>query len=311
MKKILNLKLLTLLSAMFICGGIFAQGIKDIRINEVLVKNSNSLVDGYGEHSSWIELHNTGYSVVNIAGAKLSVTMGGSTQTYVIPKNDPSTSIAPQGYAVFYAVGDEQKGTYYTNFTLENVTEIKLLDASRTGVTVDSLQYDAAAQQEDVTIGWYLGSDAEKAELKKLPHATPGTTNNTEKTVSRADIFQENDPNGFAMAITAMSVVFMALCVLFFVFKNTGKAMVAFTKRKEKKSKEAIAKANNTSIEHTPAYEHGVPGAVIAAITLAIQKYEEDVHDLESKIITINKVARTYSPWSSKIYGTTNQPNRR
>ncbi|MFI3262568.1 MAG: OadG family transporter subunit [Rikenellaceae bacterium] len=311
MKKIINLKLLTLLCAMFICGGAFAQGIKDIRINEVLVKNNNSLVDGYGENSSWIELHNTGYSVVNIAGAQLSVTAGGKTTNYKIPKGDPSTSLAPQAYVVFYATGKQEQGIYYTNFTLENVSEIKLLDASRTGVPVDSMQISYTSQKEDVAYGWFTPGGADKADLRVLNEATPGSTNDTDVTVSRADNFREKDPNGFAMAITAMSVVFMALCLLFFVFKSTGKAMVAFTKSREKKSKEALAKANNTTVEHTPAYKDGVPGAVIAAITLAIQKYEEDVHDMESTVITINKVARAYSPWSSKIYGTSNQPNRR
>ncbi len=311
MKKILNLKLLSLVVAMFICGGLYAQGIKDIRINEVLVKNSNSLVDEYGNNSSWIELHNTGYSSVNLAGAQLSTKLGDKTQTYKIPKNDPNTLIPPQGYAIFYATGESEKGTFHTNFTLENVDAVYLLDASKLGVEVDVLKFNPSTQKEDVSIGWFKNVEAGTEEVIALATKSPGSANNTENTISRADKFQERDPNGFAMVLTAMSVVFMALLLLFTVFKTTGKLMVRYTKNKERKAKEAIAKANNKTVDHTPAYKDGVPGAVIAAISLALKQYEEDIHDLESTVITINKVARTYSPWSSKIYGTHNQPNRK
>ena len=34
--------------------------------------------------------------------------------------------------------------------------------------------------------------------------------------------------------------------------------------------------------------------------------YDEDVHDIEKAIVTIKKVEKRYSPWSSKIYGLTN-----
>jgi len=42
---------------------------------------------------------------------------------------------------------------------------------------------------------------------------------------------------------------------------------------------------------------------VIAAIGLALSMHLQDVHDYEKAIITIQKVMRPYSPWSSKIYG--------
>ncbi|MDR1678736.1 MAG: OadG family protein [Prevotellaceae bacterium] len=43
-----------------------------------------------------------------------------------------------------------------------------------------------------------------------------------------------------------------------------------------------------------------------AAIGMALHLYYDDVHDVESAIITIKKVERRYSPWSSKIYGLNN-----
>ena len=39
-----------------------------------------------------------------------------------------------------------------------------------------------------------------------------------------------------------------------------------------------------------------------AAIALAIHMYKTDLHDQESFTITLKKVSKIYSPWSSKIY---------
>lgn len=44
-------------------------------------------------------------------------------------------------------------------------------------------------------------------------------------------------------------------------------------------------------------------GEVYAAIATALHLHMAEMHDRENAVLTINKVARTYSPWSSKIYG--------
>jgi hypothetical protein len=46
----------------------------------------------------------------------------------------------------------------------------------------------------------------------------------------------------------------------------------------------------------------------IAAIAIALYKYSEDLHDIEDTVLTINRAAKAYSPWSSKIYGLTQTP---
>jgi hypothetical protein len=42
---------------------------------------------------------------------------------------------------------------------------------------------------------------------------------------------------------------------------------------------------------------------VAAAISMALHLHLQDVHDYERAVVTIQKVMRPYSPWSSKIYG--------
>jgi hypothetical protein len=45
-----------------------------------------------------------------------------------------------------------------------------------------------------------------------------------------------------------------------------------------------------------------------AAIALAIHLYKSELHDMESMTITLQKVSRIYSPWSSKIYSLRQTP---
>jgi hypothetical protein len=45
-----------------------------------------------------------------------------------------------------------------------------------------------------------------------------------------------------------------------------------------------------------------------AAIALAIHLYQSELHDIESFTITLQKVSRIYSPWSSKIYSLRQYP---
>ncbi len=50
-----------------------------------------------------------------------------------------------------------------------------------------------------------------------------------------------------------------------------------------------------------------VPNADTVAIAMALHMYYDEVHDDESNVITIKRIERRYSPWSSKIYGIHNQ----
>ncbi len=53
-------------------------------------------------------------------------------------------------------------------------------------------------------------------------------------------------------------------------------------------------------------HDKEITGEEIAAISMALQILLSDEHDEESNIITIKRIERRYSPWSSKIYGLTN-----
>ncbi len=115
----------------------------------------------------------------------------------------------------------------------------------------------------------------------------------------------ENDPYGLTVALISVSVVLSALIVLGTLIWVFSKAMIYVSRQQ---AEAALRKqSKKTSAEITEA-ELDVNGEVIAAITYAIKLHKGDLHDRESEVVTINSVARAYSPWSSKIHGLTNMP---
>jgi glutaconyl-CoA/methylmalonyl-CoA decarboxylase subunit delta len=56
--------------------------------------------------------------------------------------------------------------------------------------------------------------------------------------------------------------------------------------------------------------ESEIPGEVTAAIAVALYLYKNETHDIESGVITIKRVSKIYSPWSSKLYHMRNFYNR-
>jgi glutaconyl-CoA/methylmalonyl-CoA decarboxylase subunit delta len=107
--------------------------------------------------------------------------------------------------------------------------------------------------------------------------------------------FQEIINQGIVIAITGYAIVFFALVLLYYVFSFLSKGLLLKTKRK-------LSKSGKLSEDDQ---ELHVSGEVTAAIALAIY-LSRDLHDEESDVLTIKKISRTYSPWSSKIYGVRN-----
>lgn len=320
----LNIKKVALLFTLLLVGfSASAQSIKDIKINEVLYINENLTSDKYG----WIELQNTGYSSINLGGCYLSIesksieTEGYTVKenfTYRIPTTVPAlTIIPPQGYFVIYAGGASSQGPNYSNFDLKEAKDIYLIDASGK-LEIDSfIVEDESIITANVSLGREVMSykemlDREKADepvvIVSYNAPTPNAVNLEIIKETASEDMQRKDPIGYGVAFIAMSVVFSVLLLLCMIFKNIGVANQRFEKRNEISNKPATASdgAPAKKDRHLEA-----SGEVIAAISLALKQYRTDIDNLESNVLTINKVARTYSPWSSRIYGLTQVPNRK
>lgn len=278
-------------------------------INEVLVDNQTNFQDDYGVHSDWIEIFNKAYSTADLAGCLLKVSsQPGDTVTYFIPKGDVLTSIKPRQHTLFWADGNPRRGTFHTNFVLSktNANWIGLYDSGKklldqvvvpAGILAANQSY---ARVGDASAEWEVkGASADK-------YVTPSTNNQTIESNPKMDKFEQHDPVGIGMAISAMSVVFLGLILLYICFKLNGKAAIKLRKRN------AMIAHNITDKQEAKEKKLGeAPGEVIAAISMALHEAQGADHDVEETILTISRVKRSYSPWSSKIYTLRETPHKK
>lgn len=100
--------------------------------------------------------------------------------------------------------------------------------------------------------------------------------------------------SGYTIAIVGWLIVFAALVLLVIVFTQIPKLIYYNTRKKLKET----TKQENVSDD-----ELHISGDVSAAISMALYMFFNEMHDEESNVITIKRVKKSYSPWSSKIYG--------
>jgi Na+-transporting methylmalonyl-CoA/oxaloacetate decarboxylase gamma subunit len=287
-----------MLLAVLCMPAIKAQRATDLIINEVMTDNQTNFIDNHGERGSWIEIYNTSAGEVNIAGCYLT-TDKDNLKMYPIVKGDVRTKIEPHQRVVFYCLGKEDRSVFHTNFTLRPGAEnyIALVSANGKDI-IDEVTVPALATDQS----WGAKEDGKKELRQVLEHASPDAPNYIYLGATRVERFKLNDPYGVSMAITAMSVVFCALLCLFICFKIIGKIAVALTSARTRKAT-GMTKAEVK--EAAP-----VSGEVYAAIAMALQMHDDDAHDYEDTIITIKRVEKRYSPWSSKLYGLRETPRR-
>ena len=312
-------KLFILLAVLLSTTSTFAQNISDMRLNEVVVTNTEGFEDDYGYRSGWVELFNTSYGTVNIAGCYLSTDPNNLTM-YRIPKGDVLTAIPPRQHTLFWADGVKERGTFHLSFNLDGAKEVFFVSTDGKTI-VDKVvlpQLDtnqAYARKVDgkgsnkqesfvyASINKSRGAKANEADptvegwvVTDVP--TPSTNNLTLDGESKGALMKEVDPFGFFLTLTAMCVTFLSLIVLYFIFKRIGKFHI---QKKSKNAKEATKTVSNSAKADTSGQ---VSAETYAAVSMAIHLYriDNEAHDFENTILTIHKESKSYSPWSSKIY---------
>ena len=289
-----------------VCLGLNAQRATSLKINEVLVTNEQNYQDDYGLHNAWIEIFNTSFASVNIEGCYLTNDKDNPTK-YPIPKGDVLTLIKPRQHILFWADGMPNRGTFHVSFTLDPSKEnyIALYDSNgktlidEITVPAGMLADQSYAREEDGSANWVIKGGGEHS------YVTPSTNNMTLDKNEKIENFKKHDADGFGMAIIAMSVVFIGLILLYVSFTIVGNIAVKLGKRNAMK---AIGITDKVEAKEKNLGSHS--GEEAAAIAMALHEFMNDAHDVEDMILTINKVKRTYSPWSSKIYTLRQTPKR-
>lgn len=289
-------KLFLALVGLMLAFGAGAQSQDAMRLNEYLVVNTDDFQDDFGQHNAWFELFNASYGTVEIGGCYLSDDPA-NLKKYAIPGGDIQTKIKPRQHVLFWADNQPFRGTFHVSFDLAGAKEIILTKSD--GQTIIDRIPVCHDLEDNVSFGRLqdgVGSVTGDGEgWAVMDRTSPSTNNSLIDKAAKADRMKDVDPYGWVLALTAMSVVFAALIILYFIFKGIGKLNI----RAGKKRSAAVA-GNNAA---APQYGE-VPGEVYAAIATAMHLYNEDDenHDEESFVVTLHHTDRTYSPWSSKIY---------
>lgn len=304
---LLSSVLLTATSAMY------GQGAKNIVINEVLTNNTASIQDEFGEHQAWIELENVSFTTYNIRGMYLTTDRSvldpdmsvpeRIKRMSIIPSGDERTSVGGRQHIVFFCNSNPAQGKLHLSLNvpmsepvwvaLYNGNAVELIDS----VTVPALNADESyARQGDKWV------------VKSAKNVTPGIENFIKTDESKDAKLKREDPHGFGITLLAMGIVFTCLAVLFVFFTLFGLLMRHLETAKKVANQHPIKPITKT-VEKTAEIGHktgvimqdglkskGIDKEVyIAVIGMALKQYEDDVHDVESGIITIKQKTSSWN----------------
>lgn len=116
----------------------------------------------------------------------------------------------------------------------------------------------------------------------------------SESVIAKSAEMAEKDPHGAIITLVSVSVVFVALIVLYFAYTLIGKLSsgeIKFRMPEKKKGKQTKrSPEGEIAAAIAMALDQEVNGEVYAAISMALHQYLTDtVHDNESYIITIKR----------------------
>ena len=315
----MNKRFLTLLLLCSFCvAGLFAQGRKGVCINEVMVQNDSNITDAYGKRHAWIELFNSTRASMQISNVYITDDKSVPTK-YGVPRGDHNTKLGPLQHVVFFADNEPGKGTFHMSFELtpgidnhiylfdadgKTLIDEVVVPASLPANSTFALKEDGVSGDKDDDNVKFHPECWEVRDGAELGYITPGECNKVESVNSSVEKFRANDPHGFVLTLMAMGIVFSALLLLSICFYFFGKL-----NEKRATRKKAAAIAPNSASASAEAVK-GDSGEEIAAIAMALYEHL-NAHDKEDAILTINKVKKAYSPWSSKIYTLRETPSRK
>lgn len=310
-----------ILAAVLVLGSLnmFGQGARNIRINEVMTVNSNSLQDEFGQRLPWVELANVSYSTYNIRDMYITTDRRALDKSLsapermqlmsIIPSGDERTSMSAQEHLVFFLNASPSHGAMHLSARVDHQSPmwIALYDGNGIdlidSVTVPLLAPDCSyARIKDGAATW---------EIKSAEAVTPGIGNYTTVTETKIAKWKRDDPHGIVVTVLSMGIVFSCLALLYIVFRLLGIVIVhkrSLEKAGKKQPIRAVVKTGGkiaqkghktVNILHDGMQTKGIDKEIyIAVIAMALKQYQEDVHDVESGVITISSHHSHWSPTS-------------
>jgi Na+-transporting methylmalonyl-CoA/oxaloacetate decarboxylase gamma subunit len=103
----------------------------------------------------------------------------------------------------------------------------------------------------------------------------------------------------WTIVAVGIGIVFLSLLIVYLFFRHVLTFILNFRFR-------SFARKKGIDPDKIDTTKTMMSGEVNAAIAMAIYSYFNEMHDVESGIITIKRVSKNYSPWSSKLYNMRN-----
>ena len=284
-KKILLGSLIVLTSQ-----AMMAQMDASIKLNEVMTRNESSLIDEYGARNAWVEIANISHSTYNIRGMYLTTDRSVLDKKMSVPERVSRMSLGSSPAQGSLHLSVKVNATEPTWIALYNGNATQLIDSITVPVLNPNQSY-ARISNNGTAADW---------ETKSADRVTPGIWNVTSVSESKVEKFKREDPYGFGMALMAMGIVFFCLALLWITFSLFGLLMRHLDTAKKVAQQQPIKPITKT-VEKTMEVGHktgvilqeglktkGIDREVyMAVIGMALKQYEDDVHDVESGIITI------------------------
>ena len=279
--------------------GLRAQNVSDLIISEALaVPDSTGIVDGYGARGGWIEIFNTSQGTVTIGGCYLTDDKANLKKS-LIPKSDSRSQVLPRQVMLFYASGKGSQGTFYVDFKVRKGSTVYLV--SNDGRTIVDSIVVPAGLPDGMSVAKFP-VDAKKIKHRTAPEPcipSPGVINESVDSRTNAQIMAEKDPHGFILTIVSVSVVFLSLAILWFLFTSLFKDKKGKAPKAPKKAK--APEDEGVALAIALALEMELGSADCAAIAMALHLHlTQSVHDAESFVVTFDGEASRGSSWRNK-----------
>jgi len=291
-------------------SALHAQMDASIKLNEVMTSNTNSLQDEYGRHEAWVEIENISHSTYNIRGMYITTDRSVLDRQMSVPERVKRMSIIPNGdertnltgrqHLVLFLNSQPNMGSLHltANVNPQEPLWIALYNGNATQL-IDSITVPVLSEDQSFARIANNG-DAKDWEVKSADRVTPGISNITTVSESKIEKFKREDPYGLAMTVMAMGIVFFCLALLWLFFTIFGIIMKHQEAAKKVVHQQPIKPITKT-VEKTMEVGHktgvmlkegfdtkGIDREVyMAVIGLALRQYEDDIHDVESGVITI------------------------
>jgi len=286
-------------------SAVMAQGARNIRLNEVMTNNTASIQDEYGQREAWIELENTSFTTYNIRGMYLTTDRSVLNpqmsvperikRMTIIPNGEPRTQIGGRQHIVFFGNSNPAQGKLHLSLKVPMSEPVWIgFYNGNAEELIDSVTIPALAADQS------FARHGNQWSVKSAENVTPGIENFIKTDETKDAKLKREDPHGIGITLLAMGIVFFCLALLFIFFWIFGVIMNHLDTAKKVANTQPIKPITKTvEITHDLAHatgnilqdglgKKGIDKEVyIAVISMALKQYQDDVHDVESGIITI------------------------